>query len=43
MRNLIITREKSFVACLGVMKVYIEDRMSPEITINNTPCRKPGT
>ncbi len=43
MRNLIITREKSFVACLGVMKVYIEDRISPEITINDTPCRKLGT
>ncbi len=43
MRNLIITREKSFVACLGVMKVYIEDSLNPEITINNTPCRKLGT
>lgn len=43
MRNLIITREKSFVACLAVMKVYIEDPLNPELTINNTPCRKLGT
>lgn len=43
MRNFIITREKSFVGCFGVMKVYIEDSLSPEITINNTPCRKLGT
>lgn len=43
MRNLIITREKSFVGCMGVMKVYIEDSLNPDITINNTPCRKLGT
>lgn len=43
MRNLIITREKSFAACLAVMKVYIEDFINPELTINNTPCRKLGT
>ena len=43
MRNLIITREKSFVGCFGIMKVYIEDPLNPEIKINNTPCRKLGT
>ena len=43
MRNLTITRTKSFVASLGTMKVYIEDPLSAEIVINNTPCRKIGT
>ena len=40
MRNLTIKRTKSFVGCLGKMKVYIEDPLSNEMTINNTPCRK---
>lgn len=43
MRNLIITRKKSFVACLGTMKVYIEDPTSSDIVINGVPCRKLGT
>lgn len=42
MRNLTIKREKSFVACLMKIKVYIEDHTSNEITINNIPCRKIG-
>ena len=43
MRNLIITRKKSFVGCLAKMKVYIEDQAAGEITINTVPCRKLGT
>ena len=43
MRNLVITRKKSFVACLGTMKVYIEDPLHPEITISGVPCRMLGT
>jgi hypothetical protein len=42
MRNLIIKREKSFVACLGKFKVYIEDANSNELTIKGTTCRKLG-
>lgn len=42
MRNLTITRTKSFVACLGKMKVYIEDADSNELMINGVPCRKLG-
>lgn len=42
MRNLTIKRIKSFVACLGKMKVYIEDSSSDEIVINDTSCRKLG-
>ncbi len=42
MRNLTITRTKSFIACFLKMKVYIEDSEHPEITINDTPCRKLG-
>lgn len=42
MRNLTIKREKTFVASLVTMKVYIEDPSSNEIMINNTPCRKLG-
>lgn len=43
MRNLTITRAKSFVACLGKMKVYIEDPDTNELMINGVPCRKLGT
>lgn len=43
MRNLTIKRTKSFVACLGKMKVYIEDPSSSDITINDIHCRKLGT
>lgn len=42
MRNLTIKRAKSFVACLGKMKVYIEDSTASDIVINGTPCRKLG-
>ena len=43
MRNLTIKRTKSFVACLGKMKVYIEDASSNELEINGVSCRKLGT
>lgn len=42
MRNLTITRKKSFVASLAAMKVYIEDPSSVEIDINGIRCRKLG-
>lgn len=43
MRNLTILREKSFVASMGTMKVYIEDPVNQELVIQGTPCRKLGT
>lgn len=42
MRNLVITRNKSFVACLNAMKVYIEDATAPDLTISGIPCRLLG-
>lgn len=42
MRNLTITRTKSFVACLGKMKVYIEDPMGGDTVISGVNCRKLG-
>lgn len=42
MRNVTIKRSKSFVACLGKMRVYIEDPLHGEIRINDIPCRKLG-
>ena len=42
MRNLTITRKKSFVGCLGKMKVYIEDFLVNDLEINGIPCRKLG-
>lgn len=42
MRYLTIAREKSFVACLGKMKVYAEDANNVELVINGVPCRKLG-
>ena len=42
MRNLTITRAKSFVACLGKMKVYIEDPMNGDTVISGVNCRKLG-
>ena len=42
MRNLTIKRTKSFVGCLAKMKVYIEDPIAGELTIDNVPCRKLG-
>lgn len=42
MRNLIIRREKSFVACLVKDQVYIEDPYAGTTTIGGVPCRKLG-
>ena len=42
MRNLTITRTKSFVGCLGKIKVYIEDALHSDLYINDVPCRKLG-
>ncbi len=42
MRSLTIKRNKSFVACLGKMKVYVEDSASASICINGVMCRKLG-
>jgi len=43
MRQLTIHREKSFVGCLGKMKIYIEDPQNSDLTIQHVPCRKLGT
>ncbi len=43
MRNLIIKRNKSFVGFISKLKVYIEDPMSNDLTINGVSCRKLGT
>lgn len=42
MRYLTIQRNKSFVACLMKMKVYVEDPVSSEIKIQGVGCRKIG-
>ena len=42
MRNLTIKREKSVVACITTMKIYIEDPQSGQLMINNVLCRKLG-
>ena len=42
MRNLTIKRERSFVACLMKVKLYIEDPTSEEMVINGVICRKLG-
>lgn len=42
MRNLTIKREKSFVASLVKMHVYIEDYTTNDLVINDVPCRKIG-
>lgn len=42
MRKLTIRRTQSFVACLAKAKVYIEDRVAGDTTINKVPCRKLG-
>ena len=42
MRNLTITRNKTFVGCLVKVKFYIEDPQSSELTIRGIPCRKIG-
>ena len=43
MRNLTITRQKSFVGSAMKLKVYIEDAEAQELTISGVPCRKLGT
>lgn len=42
MRNLTITRRKSFVGCIMKDKVYIRDEATSEIIIDGVPCRKIG-
>ena len=42
MRNLTVTRQKSFVACLIKMKLYIEDPVAGDTKINGALCRKLG-
>ena len=42
MRNLTIHRQKSFVASLASMKVYIEDPETGDLNINGCLCRKLG-
>ncbi len=42
MRYLTIQRNKSFVACLMKMKVYVEDPTSSEIKIQGVGCKKIG-
>ena len=42
MRNLTITRRKSYVGCAMKDKVYIRDALAQELTINGVPCRKIG-
>lgn len=42
MRNLTIKRTKTFVGCLGKLKVYIEDSNCNEIVIKGVNCRKLG-
>lgn len=43
MRNLIIRRNKSFVGCAAILKVYISDPAVCDLTIHSTPCRLLGT
>ena len=43
MRTLTIERKKSFVGCIAALKVYIEDPLAGELTINGVRCRKLGT
>lgn len=42
MRNLTVSRAKSFVGILAKAKIYAEDHAADEIVINGTPCRKLG-
>ncbi len=42
MRNLTIKRQKSFVASLAKVKVYIEDYTCQDTVIRDVPCRKLG-
>lgn len=40
MRKVYLTRDKSFVGCLGKLNVYVEDASNPETVISDIPCRK---
>lgn len=40
MRKVYLTRDKSFVACLAKLNVYVEDANNPEDVIADIPCRK---
>lgn len=42
MRDLTIKRRKVSVGSLAKAKIYIEDSLAPELTIDKTPCRKLG-
>ena len=42
MRNLTVKRNKSFVGCLAKIKIYIENPLSGNFTINDVPCSKLG-
>lgn len=42
MRNLTVKRQKAYAGSLVTMKLYVEDPLSTELTINGTPCRKLG-
>lgn len=42
MRNLTLTRRKSFVGCAMKDQVYIRDEQANELTIDGVPCRKIG-
>ena len=42
MRNITISRTKSFVGCMASTKIYVEDPAFGDTTINNTSCRKLG-
>lgn len=42
MRNLTIRRNKTFVASMIKMKIYIEDPTAEELTISGVPCRRLG-
>ena len=43
MRTLTILRQKTFVASLGKMRVYIEDHNAYDLALDGVPCRKLGT
>ena len=40
MRKVYLTRDKSFVGCLGKLNVYVEDVANAETVIADIPCRK---
>ena len=42
MRNLTITRRKSYVGCIMKDQVFVRDEQAGEITIDGVPCRKIG-